>query len=1722
MKRIFFLPIILLTACISFGKQTEEQARIIHADVVALNQNIIYNRFGSHNPYGMIYALKSDVVSTDGSANLAPGKVRLRSDKRPRPLVLRVNEGDILEVNFTNLLNPSINPAGTDTKAGAEPHAAVDPDKVREFDQGNPCVPINGVENGKPVANDLNSPRSRCASMAVSGLPTVEEGTPGNNGTHGNPPVPPGQTVTYRWKAGKVGTFLFSSLSAPSGGQGDGGSLVLGLFGAVNVEPKGSDWYRSAVKESDMKLVRDQAIAPALLNYEAKYQDGKPVLNMLQKIDDNHYQLIYSLLDAVIVVKNSLRAHREFSVVFHDELKTVYQKEFAILSPEQAGKALEPYSNQLAGIRDGFAINYGASGLGTMLLANRLKMGPARNCVDCMYEEFFLQSWANGDPALLAEYEDDPSNVHHSYLNDPVQFQNSHVGPKETHVFHLHAHQWNSSTSGKANYLDSQTIAPQQSFSYRIDYGGSGNRNQTPGDSIFHCHLYPHFAQGMWGLWRVHDVLEDGSRKLPDGGNLPWEKVATEGEGTNPLTGMATGGTPIPAIVPLPYRAMPVKPTYGENGFPGFPFYMAAKAGHRAPQPPLDIVRDGGLGRHVVLQGERTFAAGPDPVNQLKEADLTAKVTQAKIMLLPAEGTKLEQNAMAFHAKADNYFSQTPEGESELFKVNGMPPQPGAPFADPCGKDNQGSNKSVPTRRYRASVIDLDIQTNEHEWHDPQSRINVLDTEVKHYEHKRMVKDAEPFFFRAESGECVEFIHTNRAHKDLFRDDFQVATPTDIIGQHIHLVKFDVMASDGSANGFNYQDGTLAWDAIKELSEASRIPDGSVVDEFEQPSDKVIKAEIDPKTKEPVYQQTIQRWWVDERLHADGYDAGLGTVFTHDHFAPSSIQQHGFYNALLVEPKGTQWLTPSGDDLKKTDIPCKDVSMSNIMKKHVQPDCSESFAVGSRAQVLATPASQHHTDTREFAMAVADFGILYDKKVNDPLSTMLTDSMRASTVEEYRQIRNDCPPAIDACDGKDMNHCGRELKKCGWGSPVDPPARPESISVDHHNPYLFNYKHEPIPLRIGERSSIDHHFKLKSGELCPENHVSEVNALKPDALCHPEDAVYAFSSKAPHGDPFLPPFRGYEGDKVLIRLIQGAQEVQHNFSIHGVNWHREARNLNAPWISSQEIGISEHFEISLPSLGNIDRGLPTADYLFHAGSQDALWNGAWGLIRAFADTSTIDPAVCEDKSNGSNYGVLQTSEIKLAEAEEGDAICGKASIKSIGTKMPAGECSIQQDRMDGCSLAPLNSNPEGRIKISKSSSNFDKYCSNPKTTEIEAWSVKDLIGSNLVYDNKASIIDPNALVYLESSKVNDVKSGKVKKLEPFVLRVNAGDCLEIKLTNHLKTADDAPGDAPMPKIVSFNVGADKADPERVNDASKDSVKPSLKVGLHPGLLGYTIYTEDGMMVGHNASPTINAGLAAPGETKTYRWYAGTIEPAETASGTSYQYIPFSQPYVALLQPADLIGQTIHGLFGAIVVYPKGYSFSPDPTTNLSADVRYKNGLEDRHYREFVVFYQDGLNLHQNDLPIPDCFICDDSYDFGEKAVNYRSPAFWSRLGLLNKAQHTKGYNLNAISFAPDFFETGFEAQTGADAPPTFTARSGDEVHFLLLHPGGRARQHSFQVYGHSFKPYITGYGALWSILMGPGKTETAVIEKAKEGTWLFRDGPAQLFAGGVWGRLQVN
>lgn len=79
--------------------------RVVCADIAALDAMLTYNRFGSYNPFGMIFALRRDLVPADLAPQaitaaqcaaddgtdktlgpLTPGNVRLRDCKRPRPL----------------------------------------------------------------------------------------------------------------------------------------------------------------------------------------------------------------------------------------------------------------------------------------------------------------------------------------------------------------------------------------------------------------------------------------------------------------------------------------------------------------------------------------------------------------------------------------------------------------------------------------------------------------------------------------------------------------------------------------------------------------------------------------------------------------------------------------------------------------------------------------------------------------------------------------------------------------------------------------------------------------------------------------------------------------------------------------------------------------------------------------------------------------------------------------------------------------------------------------------------------------------------------------------------------------------------------------------------------------------------------------------------------------------------------------------------------------------------------------------------------------------------------------------------------------------------------------------------------------------------------------------------------------------------------------------------
>jgi len=207
--------------------------------VVAIDQHVMFNRLGAYNPGAMVYALRRDVVDRNTGmpegvqgGQLLPGEVELRPDKRPRPIVLRVSEGECLQVTFQNLLGavPRFDDTVIDRNAGFHPE---------------------GLQLVSGIADDSSFVGRNPGSL-----------------------VSPGESATYTYYAEKEGTFLVTSPGAVWGGEGTGGHVPALLFGAVNVQPRGATFLRSQVTEEDLALASSDGAGNPL-----KTPDGHPVVN---------------------------------------------------------------------------------------------------------------------------------------------------------------------------------------------------------------------------------------------------------------------------------------------------------------------------------------------------------------------------------------------------------------------------------------------------------------------------------------------------------------------------------------------------------------------------------------------------------------------------------------------------------------------------------------------------------------------------------------------------------------------------------------------------------------------------------------------------------------------------------------------------------------------------------------------------------------------------------------------------------------------------------------------------------------------------------------------------------------------------------------------------------------------------------------------------------------------------------------------------------------------------------------------------------------------------------------------------------------------------------------------------------------------------------------------------------------------------------------------------
>jgi hypothetical protein len=1813
--------------------------RIVKVDMVALNQAFWYNRLGASQLTGMIYALASDVVLTSDVLNTDPrpitenpdwmsknygaliGKVSLRPDKRPRPIVLRANVKDCLDIQFTNLLETTKSQVTNELTSYAGVHI-----EGTEVFSTTP-------ENIKAIEND----------GAFIGRNTINLAAPGERKNYSLYVPAEGAFVLYS-AADDFSNFLQ-------------GQMTLGLFGSLNVQPLGAEYYRSqvtaeqltaATKKDSYGKPRYAVTGQPLIHYQADDGNGKPILNMLKQLAPNTFELVHTDSTAIITgpgagafpaqplqqvfnkskqYPDRFQPYREFNIMYHEPVRA----EQAFEQFDTAGSF--PAKTTFAAGGDFFAINYGMGGIGPEILSNRLGVGPMNKCVTCAYEEFFLSSWAVGDPAMVVDvpanfngdstpnpltvgtefptnttnsngfpqqnpplspptlgpkakkafYPDDPSNVYHSYMSDHVKMRIHHGAGTLHHLHHLHAHQWlHSPKSDNGHYLDSQLIGPGSSFTLDMVYNGSGNRNQTVGDSIFHCHFYPHFAEGMWSLWRVHDVFEAGTKLVAKNGTKD-RPIGAPAEGSRALPdGEIIAGTPIPGLVPLPTIAMAPVPSdvFIDNGQvvfgtpespdpsgtnvtvnPGYPFFIPGIAGERAPHPPMDFAEidgkhlDGGLPRHVVNPSNKIWDPNgkdydPEIVEYHNRFDFSKfhNVLEGKILL--EGGTPVEKVAMQTHSKRTRP-SFTPENDPKKFVLNGLPPQKGAPYADPCSTYSSSQFLDTPTpisaektRYYRAVDMQMDVILNKKGWHYSQQRFGVLWEDLIPTLNKE--RPPEPLFFRANSTECIEYWLANVIPEYYELDDFQVRTPTDVLGQHIHLVKFDVTSSDGSANGWNYEDGTFAPEAVKARLKAFK--NGSSLEgytgDFKAVAPTWLCENLSPSHKADCEQRansewlgtqaTVQRWYADPQLNNMGKDRTLRTVFTHDHFSPSTHQQAGLYMGLLVEPEDSTWRDSETGALFGTRADGGPTSWQAVIATPNFDDTYrefmlefQDFALAYQYQEDPPDAAYPHANENCYYQnapcTIADSKANYDSNLEPVLNQISTPTgsnqvgCSSSTADKLY---------VDAVSSCTNNYSG-------YLAPFDVINPPQGQGGDQSvktrlaitptlisttppfalGTYSVNYRNEPLPFRVWDPTSNLQASGLE-GDLAHvyrsiERADPQLNGQQPQgASPNPLTAgVYP-------DDPYTPLLRAYQGDKVQVRTLVGAHINMHNFSMQGLRWFFEPSNTRSGYRSNQPMGISEHFEMNftiptstVSGMSLTDSGDPTqltapdceyrqpnevtfADYLYNPSSEEnGLLNGNWGLLRAYQQ-GRQDLCLQALPSND-NLNPINT---------EAAAVCPVDSPKREYNVVTVTAAQLPDKK--------VIYNSAGRERI------YDDEA--------------------LLYFGCDATADPSCSVEQLMDNLKNLPQTPSEHIEPFVLRAAAGECITVNLTNRFNVksggsfpdaktinnqqeqnamlqfrylTDDcssAPGgkwlcDAKIEKnctsapnakwLCDVEIADVCASAEHDKFLCDMKLAPSQQVALAPQLVSYDINQSNGINLGFNSVQTAKVNA-----TQKYTWYAGISGAGAAEFGS------------ANLLTADPVAQTRYGMLAGMVIEPEGSCWSSQNGKNTTCDgtaptkgviassssssitgsqVTVHNA-DGSYFQEFVVIASDSLAASQFTNTINYGVERMEGRDTGLSLNSDDPPPAEGRgrytyilangpnLGKLDAFQLDMACAYSNALGNP-YGNPPVGTALGEPETPIFRANPGDAVRFRVMQSGG-ADQHTFELFGHVWQeePYNLG------------------------------------------------
>ncbi|RRJ29490.1 multicopper oxidase domain-containing protein [Halocatena pleomorpha] len=507
--------------------------------VHAISVDIPYNRFGLHQPKGVMYVLDEDLEAAREASGTFPDEGFEAAD-----------DDDERFDFYSSVRREKKDRKGKKHKKGAHNNKkdrCADTDEVecdfdithgedRCEDDNHEDVPTSVLRplviranEGDLVEIEFINHLDRHASIHQTSLPyNVKDSDGAKVGFNPDTTVAPGDSITYRWFASHQGGHFFYDLANPAMDSAaeppqKANLLSKGLFGTLVVEPEGATWTDPFT--------------------------GKELRSGIQA--DIH--------------------DPEFMGTSYREIVAHYH------TPEGMDPDLTfPESDTEQTVH---AINYRADSTGQRADPD---LPETPDLDTALLEEFFYNSWVNGDPG-------GGDNMYPVYKGDPMKFVAVGASTEENHVHHLHAHRWKTIPGRTdSDTIDSQTLGlgatypvffvaghgeaqgseasgpietvrPDMTFEEAFEIG-AGGAHGTAGDNIFHCHLFPHYGEGMWAGFRIFDKEQCGLKPLPN---------------------TTIANKPVPDEVPFREGILP-----DDSPIPGFPDFVPAEVGSPPPDSP--------------------------------------------------------------------------------------------------------------------------------------------------------------------------------------------------------------------------------------------------------------------------------------------------------------------------------------------------------------------------------------------------------------------------------------------------------------------------------------------------------------------------------------------------------------------------------------------------------------------------------------------------------------------------------------------------------------------------------------------------------------------------------------------------------------------------------------------------------------------------------------------------------------------------------------------------------------------------------------------------------------------------------------------------------------------------------------------------------------------------------------------------------------------------------